>query len=317
MNINELQIRLDASLALREALGFATRATRKLLHDFVAYLAQHGDGPPIRAHLAVAWACHASATCGPSGPHARLRAARGFRLHLHASLPETEVPERALLAAPRRPHPDLFAATDISRILDEAGRLSPRGSLRPWTHQTLFGLLVCTGLRPSEASNLLVPDVQLDEQPPRLLIRQSKFHQSRWVPLHPTAAEHLRHYAHLRRAPQYDGLSEVFFLSEQGRPLDLHTLHRTFRRLLRRLGMTSQPGRRPPTLQSFRHTFAVNRLRHWYEADADARALLPNLSVSRGHLNPVSSYWYLTATPELLGAAAQRFAQDAGTGDDA
>jgi integrase len=131
------------------------------------------------------------------------------------------------------------------------------------THQTLFGLLACTGLRPSEAINLLVPDVQLDEQPPRLLIRQSKFHKSRWIPLHPTAAEHLRRYAHQRRAMKYDGLSEVFFLSEQGRHLDYHTLHRTFRRPIRRLSITPQPGRRPPTLHSFRHTFAVNRLCHW------------------------------------------------------
>jgi integrase len=315
MNINELQTRLDAYLALREALGFATRAPRKLLQDFVAYLAQHGDGHPIRAHLAVDWACHASATRGPSGQHARLSAARGFLIHLKASLPETEVPDRSLMAAPRRPHPYLFSATDIRRVLDEAGRLSPRGSLRPLTHQTLFGLLACTGLRPSEAINLLVPDVQLDEQRPRLLIQQSKFHKSRWVPLHPTATEHLRRYAHLRRAMKYDGLSEVFFLSEQGRHLDRHTLHRTFRRLLRRLGITPQPGRRPPTLHAFRHTFAVNRLRQWYEADADARALLPKLSVYLGHLNPVSSYWYLTATPELLGAAAQRFARYAEKGD--
>jgi integrase/recombinase XerD len=183
------------------------------------------------------------------------------------------------------------------------------------THQTLFGLLACTGLRPREARNLLVPDVQLDAQPPRLLIRQTKFHKSRWVPLHPTTAEHLRRYAHLRHALKYDGLSEVFFLSEQGRSLDLHTLHRTFQRLIRRLGITPQPGQRRPTLHAFRHTFTVNCLHHWYEAGADTRALLPNLSVYLGHLNPVSSYWYLTATPELLGAAAQRFARYAGKGD--
>jgi integrase/recombinase XerD len=315
MNINERQTRRDADLALREARGVATRATRKLLQDFVADLAQHGDGPPIRAHLAVDWACHASATRGPAGQHARLSAARGFLIHLQASLPETEGPDRALMAAPRRPHPYLFSATDIRRVLDEAGRLRPRGSLRPWTHQTLFGLLACTGLRPSEAITLLGPDVQRDEQPPRLLIRQRKFHTSRGVPLHPTATAHVRRYAHLRRAMKYDGLSEVFFLSEQGRHLDRHTLHRTFRRLIRRLGLRPPPGRRPPTLQAFRHTFAVNRLRHWYEADADARALLPNLSVYLGHLNPVSSYWYLTATPARLGAAAQRFARDAGKGD--
>jgi integrase/recombinase XerD len=315
MNSNALQTRLDAYLALREALGFATRAPRKLLQDLVADLAQHGDGHPMRAHLAVAWACHASATRGPSGQPARLSAARGFLLHLHARLPETEVPEGSLLAAPRRPHPYLFSATDIRRILDDAGRMGPRGSLRPWTHQTLCGLLACTGLQPREARNRLVPAVQLAERPPRLLLRQTKFHTSRWVPRHLTAAAPLRHYAHLRRALPYDGLSAVFFRSAQGRPLDLHTLHRTFQRLLRRLGITPPPGRRRPTRHAFRHTFAVNRLCHWYEAGVAAHALLPNLSVYLGHLNPASSYWYLTATPALRGAAAQRFARDAGTGD--
>jgi integrase/recombinase XerD len=148
-----------------------------------------------------------SATRGPSGQHLRLSVARGFLIHLKARLPETEIPDRSLIVAPRRPHPYLFSATDISRILEEAGRLSPRGSLRPLTHQTLCGLLACTGLRPRKARNLLVLDVQLDEQPPHLLIRQTKFHKSRWVPLHPTTAEPLRRYAHLRHTLKYDGLS--------------------------------------------------------------------------------------------------------------
>jgi hypothetical protein len=56
-----------------------------------------------------------------------------------------------------------------------------------------------------------------------------------------------------------------------------------------------------------RHTFAVNRLRAWYEAGADARALAHHLSVYLGHLNPAATYWYFTATPELLGAAAELF----------
>jgi len=36
MHSHELQTRLDAYLALREALGYATHATRRLLQDFVA-----------------------------------------------------------------------------------------------------------------------------------------------------------------------------------------------------------------------------------------------------------------------------------------
>jgi integrase/recombinase XerD len=37
------------------------------------------------------------------------------------------------------------------------------------------------------------------------------------------------------------------------------------------------------------------------------QALLPRLSVYLGHVDPQESYWYLTAVPELLSAAAQRF----------
>jgi hypothetical protein len=45
----------------------------------------------------------------------------------------------------------------------------------------------------------------------------------------------------------------------------------------------------------------------WYREGADVQALLPTLSVYLGHVRPQESYWYLTATPELLGAAAERF----------
>jgi hypothetical protein len=44
-----------------------------------------------------------------------------------------------------------------------------------------------------------------------------------------------------------------------------------------------------------------------YQQSLDVQALLPRLSVYLGHVDPQESYWYLTAVPELLSAAAQRF----------
>ena len=35
-------------------------------------------------------------------------------------------------------------------------------------------------------------------------------------------------------------------------------------------------------------------------------ALLPLLSTVMGHVNPASTYWYLTATPELMAPVAAR-----------
>ena len=67
---------------------------------------------------------------------------------------------------------------------------------------------------------------------------------------------------------------------------------------------------------SFRHTFSVRRLRTWYEEGADLTTLLPHLSVYLGHVRPEETYWYLTATPELLGMAADRFRSYACKGGD-
>jgi len=50
----------------------------------------------------------------------------------------------------------------------------------------------------------------------------------------------------------------------------------------------------------------------WYRSGADLRARLPELAIYLGHARPEYTYWYLTATPELLGAAADRFAAYAG-----
>ena len=51
---------------------------------------------------------------------------------------------------------------------------------------------------------------------------------------------------------------------------------------------------------------AVRTLLGWYRAGANVDAKLPLLSTYLGHRDPVSSYWYLQAAPELLALAAER-----------
>jgi integrase/recombinase XerD len=216
------------------------------------------------------------------------------------------VPETGLLAALRRPHPYLFSPAQLGQLLEAVSRLGPRGSLRPHTYYALIGLLASTGLRVGEALRLSVADVRLDDDPPHLRIVQTKFGKSRLVPLHPSSAQKLRDYAQLRRRLGYHALGEVFFLSETGQALDYSVLWRTFARLTRRLGLWPVEGRRP-SLHALRHTFAVERLVSWYRAGVDVRALAPSLSVYLGHVHPEESYWYFTATPELLEAAAHLF----------
>ena len=178
--------------------------------------------------------------------------------------------------------------------------------MRPHTLASLLGLLASTGLRVGEALRLQSAHVHLDRDPPQLHIRETKFHKSRGVPLHPSTAERLRHYQAQRARLHYDGLSDAFFVSERGQPLQHRALHDWFARLCQRVAI-APTWRRAPCLTSFRHTFAVTRMQHWYQQGQDVQALLPHLSVYLGHVHPQESYWYLTAVPELLSAAAHRF----------
>ena len=63
-------------------------------------------------------------------------------------------------------------------------------------------------------------------------------------------------------------------------------------------------------MHGLRHSFAVNTLIRWYREGADVQARLPLLSAYLGHVRPSSTFWYLTAFPELLALAAERLEGD-------
>jgi integrase len=197
-----------------------------------------------------------------------------------------------------------------------ASELEPAGSLRPHTYTTLIGLLASCGLRPGEAVRLRDTDVELETAPPRVVIRGTKFHRSRLVPVDSSAADAWRNYAAARKRLGYDGLAQTFFASESGAPLAYSTVGARFLRIVRGLGIHGPDHSFGPNLRCLRHTFVVRRLLHWYRQGMDVNKLLPHLSIYLGHAKPQNTYWYLTATPELLREAASRFESFAGQGGE-
>jgi integrase/recombinase XerD len=306
----DLQTKLASYLSLREALGLPTAYLIPLLHDFIGYLRTKCDGKAIRAQHAIEWACLADRSA--STRNVRLTAARLFLSHLKAGLPGTEIPSSQAIERSRRPEPFIFTAKQLSRLLKLTGKLDEGRSMEALTVQTLLGLMACTGLRPGEAIKLKISDVLLDETPPRLLIYRSKFCKSRWVPLHVTACRKLSQFMKLRQKQTRSGNPNYLFVTKEGRKLHYLALQRTFQEFIQEAGIKPRDGQMRPTLHSLRHTFAVHRLLRWYESGADVQGLVPNLSVYLGHADPVNTYWYLSAAPGLMSAAAERFENYAG-----
>jgi integrase/recombinase XerD len=50
----------------------------------------------------------------------------------------------------------------------------------------------------------------------------------------------------------------------------------------------------------------VRTLLDWHAAGVDVQARLPTLSTYLGHVNPATTYYYVSAAPELLALVAKR-----------
>lgn len=304
MTSADLQNHLDRYLELRQALGFEMRTEGRLLRDFVTFLQGRTSAEPLIAKAAVDWA---SSRGGTNWQAKRLSIARCFLVHLRAHVPGIEVPASGIIPYGVRPTPYIYSEVQLIALMNEARALKPTGSLRPHTYATLIGLLASCGLRPGEAIRLRGTDVEMDSQPPRLVIRETKFHKSRLVPVDASTAEALRSYAATRKRLGSGDLSQRFFVSEAGTPLAYSTVGRTFLGIVRRLGIHGTAGPIGPNLRCLRHTFAVRRMLDWYSRGLDVNKQLPHLSVYLGHAKPQNTYWYLTATPDLLSKAGTRF----------
>jgi integrase len=61
-----------------------------------------------------------------------------------------------------------------------------------------------------------------------------------------------------------------------------------------------------PRAHDLRHSFAVDTLIRWQHSGLSVDEHIATLSTYLGHVSPADTYWYLSASPELMGLAAQR-----------
>jgi len=294
---------LEEYLAVRRALGFKLRLAGAALEKFVSFLDQE-RAAVITTELALRWAMQ-PAEVQPEQWANRLSMVRGFALYRSGTDPKTEIPPQGLLPYRyRRKRPYIYNDSEIRQLLKAAERLPSATGLRAKAYSTLFGLLAVTGMRISEVIGL--DDGDVDWADGVLTVRESKFGKSRLVPMHPSTRGALRQYARSRNRIYPKPKSQSFFVSDRGVRLTDCTVRWTFVRLSHQIGLRSPSDRRGPRLHDFRHRFAVQTLTDWYRGGVDVEKHMAELAAYLGHAHVTDTYWYLTATPELLRLAATR-----------
>jgi integrase len=302
--MSALGAHVEDYLRLRRALGFKLERAGQLLPQFVAYLEAAG-ATTVSADLAIAWARQADAKSIHLAQ--RLTIARGFARYLQTIDPLTEVPPPGVFPTSyQRPTPYLWSEVDVCRVLEAAQALRP--PLRAPTHHALFGLMAASGMRIGEVLGLTREDVDLVAGV--ITIREAKFDRSRLVPLHRTTTEALSGYAVERDRLCPRPRSLTFFLTSVGTSLERSGVERTLRTITTDLGLRTEAVR--PRPHDFRHSFAVETLIRWMRAGMSVDEHIGALSTYLGHVSPADTYWYLSASPELMALAAERLEKAGG-----
>src|SRR6516225_6711936 len=299
--MTDLRSALERYVNMRQELGYKYQHQTRRLADFVSFM-ETRKVKTITTKLALAWATL------PPGRHAswalRLTDVRGFAQHVAHIDPKTEVPPAGILPRAARARPYVYSDAEIDALLRAALALPPADGLRRWTYHYLFGLIVVTGMRVSEAIGLRRCDVDLEQG--LLTVRQTKFDKSRLLPLHPTTRAALSCYAKRRDGHLGSRCSPIFFVADCGGRLPYHSVHWVFRRLSWETGLRRLSDHTRPRIHDLRHRFAIRTLVGWYREGTDVEKKLPALSTYLGHTCVRDTYWYLSACPELLQEAARR-----------
>lgn len=298
--MTRLETALGDYLQLRRALGHKLDNTGRQLARFVEYLDDMGE-ETVTMRSALAFVLDPDLDPAGSVPAHRLTAVRGFARHLAGSDARTEIPPTGVVRyRARRRTPYLFSDDDVTAVV-HCARASTPSPFRAETLTTLIGLLAATGMRVGEAIRLDYSEIDWDDAV--ILVRDTKFHKGRNVAVSDSTIDALRAYA--RQRDRLRPSTTRFFTSLCGTPVAYSHFGSTFRNAVIAAGIgASSPVQ--PHIHDLRHSFAVRTLLRWYRAGLDVDVLLPRLSTYLGHREPRFTYWYLTATPELLGHAAAR-----------
>ena len=140
---------VERYVALHRATGRLFSFDTYLLRLFARHATQRGD-QIVRSETTLEWAAQARRSV--AARRQRLLVVRRFAKRVRAEDPRHEIPPSDTFGPlPPRRTPYIFATATIRSLLDATATLGSPGSLRPKTYATLLGLLVCTGLRISEA----------------------------------------------------------------------------------------------------------------------------------------------------------------------
>lgn len=157
----------------------------------------------------------------------------------------------------------------------------------------LFRLLYGSGLRVSEALNLRLKDIEIEQEV--LVIRHAKNNKDRLIPIAQSIAKRIQFL--LDTYHRFSTDTSFLFPSMTGNRTDQSTVYRRFRDYLLMADIPHTSA--GPRVHDLRHTFAVCCLKKWVLSGTELMNVLPYLAAYMGHADFRATQYYLRLTADL------------------
>ena len=309
---NKISKQLDAYIYYKRNLGFKIESEISVLRNFVRYTLSLDYNGHLTKAMVLQW-CSLKKNASDKTKGRCFEPIAPFAKYVTAFDVEAEVmPKCPFGNTHTRTAPYIYTEPETLQLIEECSNLYSPDGLRILTIRTAIGLLWVTGLRTAELTNLKIKDVDFNSNV--LYIWNSKFRKDRIVPFSSSSSAELEQYkVEIDHRLGCRNEDKSFFVTTGGRPLDKRAFEYAFIKIRNRIN--AKPIGHPAVrLTDFRHTFACRTILGWLKNGVDANSKLHILSTFLGHVKPQDTYWYLSATPEMLNTVCTRYEEKYGGG---
>lgn len=302
---NTISRQIDGYLGYKRSLGFKMTGVETVLRSFSRYTLEHEYTGSLTMDIVLAWVTssgeHTDKTMGR-----KLEAIKPFSKYASAFAPEAVcITDKIFRNTHTRPEPYIYSENEVILLINHCDGLCSADGIRARTVKTVLGLLWATGMRPAEPVGLQMRDVDLDNN--TIFIRKTKFSKDRLIPITASTVMAMSTYKEwIYTVIGFRKPEDPFFYTTGGKPMTERRLRYAFSLIRDSIGAAPR-GYPKIRLYDFRHTLACNTILRWLMQGVDVNSKLHTLSVYMGHVHPEDTYWYLSATPELMRMACSMY----------
>lgn len=303
--IKSLYEQYDNYIAFKRASGIKADKEAQVLRRFVLFAEQWEPGvTTVSKDIAERWAT-ISPEETPANQIQRKGIVQRFANYLLSHGTEAYVYPKYRYE-PTKFVPYIFNNEELAQFFTACDNTRTPNSIRSHVVELIFRMLYASGMRVSEAINLKVRDVDLEQGVIR--INDAKFDKERLLPIHDALLIRIKQYS--KKVLTFVGNDSPFFPNSQKGHYSPSGIYHMFRERLWAADISHGGKGNGPRVHDLRHTFSVHCLRRAVLNGDDLSVMLKYLSVYLGHSDTSSTQAYLRLTADMYPDIVCRMEKD-------